>query len=128
MFYILTTYCDTVSSFVGYGKKTAWSIWNTLPQLTDALLKLSCAPREIPNDVMLIIEIYCLVIWQDQYIHIDIDKVWERLFTKRTNVKAIHQTGTALEQHEKKVVYQGGCVWGMSLIANAVSPSSTSWG
>ena len=64
MFYILTTYCDTVSSFVGYGKKTAWSIWNTLPQLTNALLKLSCAPREIPNDVMLIIEICCLVIWQ----------------------------------------------------------------
>ena len=47
-----------VSSFVGYGKKTAWSPWNTLPQPTDALLKLSCAPSEIPNDVMLIIEIF----------------------------------------------------------------------
>ena len=58
MLYALTTNCDTVSSFVGYGKKTAWSPWNTLPQLTDALLKFSYAPSEIPNDVMLIIEMF----------------------------------------------------------------------
>ena len=44
------------------------------------------------------------------------------------NVKAIPPTGTALEQHEKKAVYQGGYVWGLSLIANVVSPSPTSWG
>ena len=62
VFYALATNCDTVSSFVGYGKKTAWSIWNTLPQLIDALLKLSCELSKIPNDVMLIIEIFYLVI------------------------------------------------------------------
>ena len=37
MFHALTG-CDTVSSFVGHGKKTAWSTWNVQPQLTDAML------------------------------------------------------------------------------------------
>ena len=52
----------------------------------------------------------------------------QRLFTKRTNMKTILPTGVTLEQHVKKAVYQGGYVWGLSLIANAVSPSPTSWG
>ena len=43
MFHALTG-CDTASIFVGHGKKTAWITWSTLPQFTDALLKLSCAP------------------------------------------------------------------------------------
>ena len=30
IFHALTG-CDTVSSFVGHGKNTAWSTWNTLP-------------------------------------------------------------------------------------------------
>ena len=33
MFHALTG-CDTVSSFVGHGKKTAWNTWNVLPELT----------------------------------------------------------------------------------------------
>ena len=62
--------------------------------------------------------------------HIDINKPWQRLFTKRTNVKAIPPTETALEQHKKKAVYQGGYVQDLdlSLIANALSPSPTSLG
>ena len=51
MFHALTG-CDTVSSFVGHGKRTAWSTWNPLPQLTDALLQLSCTPSDIPVEAM----------------------------------------------------------------------------
>jgi len=46
MFHALTG-CDTVSSFVGHGKRTAWSTWNALPQLIDVLLQLSCMPSDI---------------------------------------------------------------------------------
>ena len=42
MFHALTG-CDTASSFAGHGKKTAWTIWTVLPELTNALLKLSSA-------------------------------------------------------------------------------------
>jgi len=52
----------TVSSFVGHGKKSAWSIWNTLSQLTDALLMLSCSPSDVPVEIMLLIERFDLVV------------------------------------------------------------------
>ena len=43
-------------------------------------------------------------------------------------MKAILPTGVALEQHVKKAVDHRGYVWGLLLIANAVIPSSSSWG
>ena len=46
------TGCDTVSSFVGHGKKTAWKIWKVPSEITDALLKLSCAPSDTPEDAI----------------------------------------------------------------------------
>ena len=50
MFHALSG-CDTVSMFAGHGKRAAYAIWTLLPELTDALLKLSAASSEIP-DVM----------------------------------------------------------------------------
>ena len=60
MFHALTG-CDTVSNFVG--KKTAWNTWNVLPELTDVLLQLSSAPRDIPEDVILIIERFVIPLY-----------------------------------------------------------------
>ena len=34
------TGCDTVSSFSGRGKKTAWETWNVFPEVTDAFILL----------------------------------------------------------------------------------------
>ena len=37
MFHAFTG-CDTVSSFSGRGKKTAWETWNVFPEVTDAFI------------------------------------------------------------------------------------------
>ena len=34
------TECDTVSSFEGIGKKTAWAAWNVYPEVTEAFEEL----------------------------------------------------------------------------------------
>ena len=39
-----------------HGKKTAWSTWKSLLELTDALLMLADGPKEIRDDAMNIIE------------------------------------------------------------------------
>lgn len=70
-------------------EKTAWTTWNTLPQLTDTLLKLSCAPSDIPEDAMLVIERFVIILYDRTIICTDIDKARQRLFAKRANVKAI---------------------------------------
>ena len=101
---------------------------NTLPQLTDAQLKLSCIPRDISMDAMLIIERFVILLYDRTGTCTDIDKAQQRLFVKRTNVKAIPPTRAALEQYVKRAIYQGRYVWGQSLIACPVLPSPTSWG
>ena len=62
MFHALTG-CDTSSAFVGHGKKTAWVAWNSLPELTDALLRLACAPTEIPEHSMQAIERFVILMY-----------------------------------------------------------------
>ena len=53
MFHTLTG-CDTVSSFVGHGKKTAWKIWKVYPELTDALY--NCLVHQVKYQKMLCIQ------------------------------------------------------------------------
>ena len=73
MFHALTG-CDTVSSFVGHGKKTAWNTWNVLPELTNVLLQLSSAPRDIPEDVIPIIERFVILLYDRTNTCTDINK------------------------------------------------------
>ena len=44
------TGCDTTSSFLGIGKKTAWAAWQAYPDLTETLLTLSDDPTLLTPD------------------------------------------------------------------------------
>ena len=58
------TGCDTVSSFGGKGKKTAWSVWKTFPQLTDALKALTANPKAFQErEVMAAIERFVILLY-----------------------------------------------------------------
>ena len=120
--------CDTVSSFVGHGKKTAWKTWKSLPELTDVLLKLASAPSAIPEDVMPTIERFVILLYDRTNTGADINKARQQIFSRRPNVKQIPPTRAAVEQHVKRATYQGGHVWGQTLLANPTLPSPTSWG
>ena len=79
MFYALTDF-DTVFNFVGHSKKTAWSIWHALPQLTDALLKLSRAPKDIPVEAMMAIERFVILLYDRTSTCSDINKARQKIF------------------------------------------------
>ena len=55
------TGCDAVSAFAGRGKKTAWAVWNTFSEATDAFLQLASAPRVILHMLCLPLKglLYC---------------------------------------------------------------------
>ena len=80
LFHALTG-CDTASSCVGHGTKSAWSIWNTLPQLTDALLKLSCSPSDAPVEIMLLTERFVILLYDRISTCTNINKAQEGIFT-----------------------------------------------
>ena len=57
------TGCDTVSAFVGHGKKSAWATWNSLPELTDDLLSLANAHTSLQEDTMHVIERFVILLY-----------------------------------------------------------------
>lgn len=57
------TGCDTVSAFAVHIKKMAWTTWNSLPELADALLTLACAPTGMSQDTTDIIERFFLLMY-----------------------------------------------------------------
>ncbi|KAL8586163.1 hypothetical protein ACOMHN_057725 [Nucella lapillus] len=127
MFHALTG-CDTVSSFARRGKKTAWAVWTVLPELTEALLLLSSAPRDIPDDAIRIIERFVILLYDRTSKCTDIDKARRKIFAKKNNVQLIPPTKAALEEHVKRAVYQGGHVWGQTLLPAPELPPPTNWG
>ena len=86
MFHALTG-CDTSSAFVGHGKKTAWVAWNSLPELTDALLRLVCAPAGIPEHSMQAIERFVILMYDRTSTCTDVNKARKKLFVKRSSVQ-----------------------------------------
>ena len=55
--------CDTVSSFRGRGKKTAWDVWNLFSQLKLVLKVLKASPQEITEEYMAFLERFVVLIY-----------------------------------------------------------------
>lgn len=124
VFHALTG-CGTVSSFAGNGKKTAWAVF---PELTHALLKLSSAPDDIPQEVMTTIERFVILFYDRTSTCTEIDQARRKLFVKRHNALSIPPTKAALEEHVKRALYQGCHVWGQMLVSTPELPSPCRWG
>ncbi|KAG1705795.1 hypothetical protein GQR58_003768 [Nymphon striatum] len=128
MFHALTG-CDTVSAFLGHGKRTAWATWKAMPELTNnTLLDLSSAPDDVPDDGMRVIERFVILMYDRTSTSHDVNLARKKIFGRKNSVQSIPPTRAALEQHVKRAVYQGGHVWGQLLLPQQVLPSPTRWG
>ena len=127
MFHALTG-CDTVSAFVGHGKKIAWATWNSLPELTEALLRLARVPSGISEQIMSVIERFVILLFDRTSTCTDVNKARKKLFAKNNSIKRIPPTQAAREQHVKRAVFQGGHIWGQTLLPQPALPSPCSWG
>ena len=123
MFHAMTG-CDTVSSFVGHGKKTAWTICKSLPELTGTLLKLADSPARVTEEAMKAIERFVILLYDKTSTCTDVNKARKKLFAKNSSVQRIPPTYAALEQHVKMAAFQGGHVWGTSTCPTASSSIS----
>ena len=90
-----------MSAFVGHGKKTAWATWNSFPELTVAMLELTHAPTEIPEQSMLVIERFVIPIYDRTSTCTNMNKARKKLFAKTSFVKRITPSNATLEQHVK---------------------------
>ncbi|KAK3850640.1 hypothetical protein Pcinc_042666 [Petrolisthes cinctipes] len=86
------TGCDTVSAFMGHGKKSARATWNSFPQLTDSLLTLTTTPVNIQNDIMHCIKRFVVLLYDCTSPYMDVNEARKKLFAKRNSVHAAHPT------------------------------------
>ena len=95
MFHALTG-CDTVSAFVGHGKKTAWAVWNSFSDLTSALLKLAHAPYVIQEQCLHTIERFVILVYDRTSTSTEVNKARKKLFAKTSSVRRISPQHTLL--------------------------------
>lgn len=127
MFHALTG-CDTVSFFGGRGKKTAWDVWKVFPALTP-ILKVLKTPDDITEESLAVLERFVVLLYNRTSSLTKVNEVRQELFSKKSrSLDSIPPTRAALEQHIRRAVYQGGYVWGQTLLRQPVLPSPSDWG
>lgn len=126
------TGCDTTSAFFGKGKKTAWSVWQSLPELTLPLLLLSCPDPSLEmittHTSMLgrfVIQLYG--VYEEDITTVDAARLF-LLLHKGKYFENMPPSSDALHQHILRAAHQSGHVWG-NMTNKAPDPvSPTEWG
>ena len=122
--------CDTTSCFKSIGKKTAWDTWRVFPDVTQVFIKLSHTPTEITEDDFSIIERFTVLMYKRTSPLLKVNEARLQLFAQGgRQIDHIPPTQAALMKHTQRAAYQGGHVWGQSLITQQelVSPSEWGW-
>ena len=128
MFHALTG-CDTVSSFHGRGKKSAWLAWMAYPEVTNAFISLLSQPAEICPDILKQIERFVVIIYSKTCTLNTVNEARKELFTHQgRNIDNLPPTQAALLQHLKRAVLQAGHVWSQALNPSPELPSPKYWG
>ena len=99
------------------------------PQMTPVLKVLKVSPQEITGGCMVVLERFVVLIYDRTGSLTKVNEARQKLFLKRSrSLDSIPPTKASLEQHVKRAVFQGGCVWGQTLLGQPVLPSPSDWG
>ena len=106
----ISVHSFTVSSFLGNGKKSAWSAWTVCPAVTRAFTTLSLKPEDVDPQTMTELERFIIIIYSR------VDEARNKLSTQGSaTIEDILPTKAALFQHMKTAVHQAGYVWSQAL-------------
>jgi len=89
---------------------------------------LADGPKEIPDDAMIIIERSVILLFDRASTCTKVDRARRKLFPRKNSVQQIPRTRAALDEDVKRAVYQGGHIWGKTMLPDSMLPSPTNWG
>ena len=102
LFMLAISGCNAVSSFYGIGKKTAWAVWRSLPNLHEIFAHLSNAPSMISTNDMEAIKRYVVFLYQQTSTLSRVNDARKQLFAfGNRKIENVPPTFCALEQREK---------------------------
>ena len=124
------TGCDTVSSFGGRRKKTAWETWKVCDKVTATFYALGATHTpSIADDSLDTLECFVVLLHDRTSNHEHVNDAHKQLFTQKGRaIDALLLTRKALRQHIRRTAYQAGYCWGQMMVAAAELPSPSEWG
>ena len=94
------TGCDTVSSFGGRGKKTAWNTWQVFPDVTPAFERLLLMEGCISESVMSVLERFVVLLYDRTSDMLNVNDARKWPFTQKSrSLENIPPTLETLRQH-----------------------------
>ena len=124
MFHAFTG-CDTVSSFLGKGKKSAWQSWIHYDDVTTAFLACSSMSEESQERI----ERFVVLLYDRTSTKSLVNEARKQLFAQKGRpMEAIPPTQAALVQHIRRAIYQGIHCWGQALQPWMTLPCPSRWG
>ncbi|CAC5391196.1 unnamed protein product [Mytilus coruscus] len=124
------TGCDTLSSFAGRGKKTAWDTWNAFLEVSAAFRQMTDQPSTISRDSILpLLERYVVLLYHRTIESNSVNEAREVFFAhKGRSIESVPPTREAFYQHAKRSVYQAGLILIQCLLLQPVLPSPDLYG
>ena len=128
-FFHVFTGCDTVSAFVGKGKKTAWQAWNVYDNATETFRSLSKPCDSLTEQAIDVVEEFVVIMYDRSSISRKVNETRLDLFARKQRpYNNIPPSRAALVEHIKRSILQAGHKWGQSLCKTQDLPSPSSWG
>ena len=128
-FFHAFTGCDTVSSFSGRGKPTAFSLWKTFNEVTPIFGNLSKMPMCVSDEEYKVLQRFVVLLYSRTSSIECVNAARQSLFSQgNRTIENIPPTKAALEQHVKRAAYQGGIIWGQAMVCSQEIVNPTEWG
>ena len=129
-FFHAFTGCDTVSSFGGKEKKSAWTTWISCTEETKVFSALASVPDIISDEWMSIIERCVILMYDRTSIKDNVNDARMQLFCQkgRTLEGIPPYPDSITAAHKESCVYQAGHCWRQTLLVRPNLPSPYEWG
>jgi len=117
LFWYAFTGCDTMSSFYGRSKKTAWDVWKVCNDITNVCIRLSKHGQlDVKNEDVKKLERFVVLLYDRTSDVESVNECRQILFAQKgRNIELIPPTEDALYQHIKRAVLQARFIWNTSL-------------
>ena len=126
-----STGCDTISHFLGCGKKTTGAYWQNTPELTETLLALINAPScfSLVSLRMQKLERLVVITYSKGCGLAKVNEARHRLFTSgKKTLENIQPSRAALFEHTKRALVQASFYWNRATLVHQEIPDFREWG
>ena len=127
-FFHAFTGCDTVATFCGIGKKSAWKTWKIFRDVDDCFKQLSIGSCGIDDVHFKALQRFVVLMYDRSSPCQNVNQCRRILYTRRNrSIENIPPTADALLQHTLRAALQAH-IWTECLCPNAVNYSPADWG